>query len=49
MFLMRVHAVCGIPHTVLIDKSGVIVRTWRGWGGEEEKQIREELAKLLGE
>lgn len=37
----------GIPHTVLIDKKGIVVRVWHGWSGEEqEKEIRDELAKL---
>jgi len=37
----------GVPHTVLIDKSRRIVKTWTGWGGaHEEKEIRAELAKL---
>ena len=41
------HLVDDIPHTVLIDKSGKVVKTWRGWGGKkEEREIRAELAKL---
>ncbi len=37
----------GIPYTVLIDESGKVVKTWRGWGGEEEeREIRAELAGL---
>ena len=36
-----------VPSTILIDKSGTVVKTWRGWGGEEEeREIRTELAKL---
>jgi len=43
----RSYHASGIPHTVLIDKSGKVVKTWRGWGGEEEeREIRAELAKL---
>jgi len=40
-----------IPHTLLIDKEGIVVRVWLNWEGEkEEKEIRAELAKLgIGE
>lgn len=37
-----------VPYTILIDKTGTVVRVWQGWSGEEEeKQIREEIGKLL--
>lgn len=37
-----------IPRTVLIDKTGTVVRVWQGWSGEEEeKQLREEIGKTL--
>lgn len=39
--------VIGVPHTVLINKDGTVVRVWQGWyGSDEETQIRDELAKL---
>jgi peroxiredoxin len=46
----KLYGAKSIPRTLLIDKSGTVVRTWRGWTGEqEEKEIRAELARLLGE
>jgi len=37
-----------IPRTFLIDKEGIVVKSWLGWSGkEEEAEIRKELAKLL--
>lgn len=40
----------GLPYTILIDKTGTVVRVWQGWSGEEEeKEIREELAKVLSD
>lgn len=37
----------GIPHTILIDKQGIVVRIWQGWDDEqEEKEIRDAIAKL---
>ena len=38
-----------IPKSVLIDKSGTVVKVWEGWAGDEEaKEIRGEIAKLIG-
>jgi len=37
-----------IPHTVLIDRAGKVVKTWQGWNGaEEEAEIRESIKKLI--
>ncbi len=37
-----------LPTTLLIDKTGKVIKTWRGWGGAgEEAEIRKLIAKLL--
>lgn len=37
-----------IPHTVLINRQGKVVKTWQGWNGdEEEAEIREAVKKLI--
>ncbi len=47
----RVYRLNGVPHTVLINKKGVVVHVWHGWNGEEEeRRIRDELRALgIGE
>lgn len=43
----RLYYVGSIPHTLLIDKKGIVVRVWQGWDSEsEEKEIRGAIAKL---
>jgi len=42
------YSVKGIPRTFLINKEGIVVKSWLGWSGkEEEAEIRKELVKLL--
>lgn len=44
----ELYRIGGIPHTVLIDRKGIVIKTWHGWSGEEEAtEIRTEVAKLL--
>ncbi len=46
----RAYDARSIPYTLLIDKSGRVVKSWRGWGGTtEELEIRKDVAKLLEE
>ena len=41
------YEVGSLPKTLLIDKQGVVVRTWFGWSGaDEEAAIRANLTKL---
>jgi len=43
----KLYYLSGIPHTVLIDREGIVVRVWQGWDGEqEEKEVRQALARL---
>lgn len=45
---MKAYQAKSIPRSVLIDKSGKIVRIWQGWSGDEEAaEIRAEIAKLI--
>lgn len=44
----KAYQASAIPRTILIDKSGVVVKVWKGWSGDEEaKEIRAEIAKLM--
>jgi peroxiredoxin len=41
------YQVGSLPKTMLIDKQGVVVRTWFGWSGaDEETAIRANLKQL---
>ena len=47
----NLYGVTGIPHSVIIDKQGVIRHVQVGFGGaaQAEKQLREELDELIAE
>lgn len=36
-----------LPYTFLMDRTGTVVRTWRGWSDGEEKEIREAVVSML--
>jgi peroxiredoxin len=46
----RLYHVKAIPHTVLIDRDGEVLKTWQGWSGSDgEAEIRETIVKLIAD